>query len=306
VIRFAIATLMLSAGGLALATPLAAREAPLSIQNAFRIGDSGVLCTAQVAPDDPRLRQMFDRGYRLTCRDAAAAVGTLVALREPTPIGALPSALPGVTLDCTKVADASIDKLGNVEAADCTGNVQGVGYRRYATTRGGVTYIVEGLSGYDPALRLALASVVTGQAVPGKVEVAATEVSDSAAFARVQAGALDRLDARDEAYVRNNSGRFAESGQFFESLVARDQNDPSALAEVLANQGLQQSNLGNSSAAKRLFDAATAAAPRGDGVSQRLLRNYRAIDALNSNEPAQALFLLDAKVAEVAGTLDED
>ena len=304
--RFLPPILLASAAGIALTAPGSARELPLSIQNAFRIGDSGVLCTAQFAPDDPRLEQMFDRGYRLTCRDAAAEIGTLVALRRAAPIGALPSALPGVTLDCAKVEDASIEGLGNVEAANCSSAASGVGYRRYALRRSGVTYIVEGLAGYDPALRLALASVVKGEAMPGKVEVAATEVSDAAAFARVQAGALDRLNARDEAYLRNNSGRFAEAGQFFESLVARDRSDSAALAETLANQGLQQSNLGNFSAAVRLFNAAADAAPRGDGVTQRLLRNYRAIDALNAREPAQALVELQSGVAEVSGGLDEE
>jgi CHAT domain-containing protein/tetratricopeptide (TPR) repeat protein len=265
-----------------------------------------VLCTAQVAPDDPRLKQMFDRGYRLTCKDAAAAIGTLVALREPVGISAIPSALPGVALDCTKSGEITIDALGAVEAANCSAASNAVNYRRYAVSRGGVTYIVEGLAGYDPALRLALASVVTGEAVPGKIEVATTEVSDAAAFARVQAGALDALGARDEAYLRNNSGRFAEAGQFFENLVARDENDPAALAEVLANEGLQQSNLGNFKAAGRLFDDAAKTAPRGDGVTQRLLRNYRAIDALNAQEPANALVELKTQVAEVEDQLDRD
>lgn len=299
-------TLLASTAALASLAPAAARDLPLSVQNTFRIGDSGVMCTAQATPDDPRLRQMFDRGYRLTCRDAAAAVGTLVALRRTEPIAALPSALPGVNLACAQVEDATIEGLGAVQAANCTSGSTGVGYRRYGLERSGVTYIVEGLSGYDPALRLALASVVQGRLVPGKVEVAVTEVSDAAAFARVQAGALDRLDARDEAYLRNNSGRFAEAGQFFESLATRAQGDDAALAETLANQGLQQSNLGNFSAAVRLFDAASGAAPRGDGVVQRLLRNYRAIDALNAREPDQALVELKTQVAAIEGGFEED
>ena len=304
--RLVSATLLASAAALAMAAPAAARDVPLSIQNQFRIGDSGVMCTAQIAPDDPRLQRMFDRGYRLTCKDAAAEIGTLVALRGDASIGALPSALPGVTLACTEAGSASIDGLGTVDSANCSSGANGVGYRRYAVERGGVTYIVEGLAGYDPALRLALASVVRGEAMPGKVEVAATEVSDAAAFARVQAGSLDAINARDEAYLRNNSGRFAEASQFFESLASRGTTDSAALAETLANEGLQQSNLGNFSAAARLFNAAAEAAPRGDGVAQRLLRNYRAIDALNAREPQQALVELKTQVAEVGGGFQED
>ena len=47
---------------------------PLSTRDSFRLGDAGVLCTAQAKPTDERLRGMFDRGYLLTCRDAAAPV----------------------------------------------------------------------------------------------------------------------------------------------------------------------------------------------------------------------------------------
>src|SRR6185503_4838074 len=134
----------------------------------------------------------------------------------------------------------------------------------------------EGLAGYDPALRLALASVVTNRVQKGAIQVATTEVSDPAAFAKVQAGSLDPAGVRTEAYVRNNAGRFAESAEFFESLATRDQTQASSLGEALANQGLQQSNLGNFAAAERLLARAETNSPSGDGVLQRLIRNYRA------------------------------
>ena len=58
--------------------PLAeAQSSPLSVRSGFRLGDAGVLCTAQAKPTDPRLRGMFDRGYLITCRDAAGAVACL-------------------------------------------------------------------------------------------------------------------------------------------------------------------------------------------------------------------------------------
>jgi len=41
-------------------------EPPLSIRPSFRIGDSGVLCTAQVRPTDRRLSGLFDRSEGLT------------------------------------------------------------------------------------------------------------------------------------------------------------------------------------------------------------------------------------------------
>ena len=169
-----------------------------------------------------------------------------------------------------------------------------------------MSYLVEGLAGYDPALRLALASVVNGRPEPGEVRVASTEVSDPAAFARVQAGLLEAGDATDEGYSRNNGGRFAESAEFFNAAVARNRDNPGQLAEALANQGLQLSNLGNFRGAERLFEQAGQQIARRDGVTQRLLRNYRAINLLNQGKSTAALEVLSEDVAPAAENFEED
>ena len=48
---------------------------------------------AQVRPTDPRLTGIFDRAYQLTCRDAAAPIGSVIAVRRGLDRGAMPSAL---------------------------------------------------------------------------------------------------------------------------------------------------------------------------------------------------------------------
>ncbi|HEY0629276.1 MAG TPA: CHAT domain-containing protein, partial [Sphingomicrobium sp.] len=203
---------MMMLAGAAMAPGLAqAAEQPLSIRSSFRLGDAGVLCTAQVRPTDPRLSGMFDRAYQLTCRDAAAPVGSVLALRQAVDLASVPSALPVGPMACKTEESTSVDNVGAVRALSCRDEAAGLDYRRYAVQRGRNFYLAEGLAGYDPALRLALASVVTDRAQQGAVQVATTEVSDAAAFARTQAGALDPAGARTEAYVRNNAGRFAES-----------------------------------------------------------------------------------------------
>ena len=218
-----------------MALPASAAELPLSIKSSFRLGDAGVLCSAQVRPSDPRLNGMFDRAYQLTCRDAAAPVGSVLALRRAIDPAAERSALQAGSLSCKTGEAAMIDNVGAVQAFTCRDEAAGIDYRRYAAQRGKTYYLVEGLAGYDPALRLALASVVTNRLQKGAIQVATTEVSDPAAFARVQAGSLDPAGVRVEAYVRNNAGRFAESAEFFESLAGRDGNDPASLGEALAN-----------------------------------------------------------------------
>lgn len=280
-------------------------EQPLSVRNSFRIGTSGVTCTAQNAPLDARLGGIFDRSYRLGCRDAAGAIGTMIAVRRDVALDREPSGLAGVSLDCGALGAVEIPDFGRANAVNCRDHKAGVDYKRYAVKNGNKTYFVEGLAGYDPALRLALASAVRDKSVPGEIRVATTEVSDPAAFARVQAGQLDRLGARDEGYLRNNGGRFAESAEFFEALATRDRSSGSAgLAEALANQGLQQSNLGNFGAADRLFLQAGAAAFRTDGVTQRLIRNYKAINRLNQRRPVAALKELAADVTAVSASFD--
>jgi hypothetical protein len=84
----------LGALALALAAPVSAQSnTPLSVRNTFRVGSSGVACTAQNTPGDPRIKGMFDRAYKLTCRDAAGAVGSLIAVRRSVALAGEPSAL---------------------------------------------------------------------------------------------------------------------------------------------------------------------------------------------------------------------
>ena len=179
-----------------------------------------------------------------------------------------------------------------------------VDYRRYLVKRGRASYFTEGLAGYDPALKLALATVVNDAPQNGDVRVASTEVSDAAAFARVQAGVLDNDNARSEAYLRNNEGRFGESAEFFDTLSVKEMSDPSRRAEFYANAGLQQSNLSNFAAALGYFQRARAAVPQSDGVTQRLIRNNEAINWLNQHDPARALSALAEPMEPVEDGFD--
>ena len=288
----------------AIPADLAARSLPLAVRSSFRLGSGGVVCTAQVAPRDPRLTGMFDRGYTLSCRDAAGPIGTLIAVRHALPLDAAPipevPAAAGTDRVCGAIGRASIAELGDVSALICRDPASGLDYRSYGLVRGETSYRVEGLAAYDAALRLALASVVLDRPVSGEIKVATTEVTDAAAFARLQAGLLDPRGVRGEGYLRNNGSSFAESAAFFEVLAekARGQSgDQADMAEALANEGLQQSNLGNFDAAARLFLESERAQLTGDGLAQRLLRNYRAIDQLNQRRP-------DGAAAELAKPVD--
>ena len=84
---------------MSLPAPAAAQSnSPVSVRNSFRIGSSGVACTAQNAPLDTRLKGMFDRAYSLSCRDAAGSIGSLIAVRRAVVLGAEPSGMTGLDL----------------------------------------------------------------------------------------------------------------------------------------------------------------------------------------------------------------
>ena len=302
--RFALLGALALIGTAMLPPLVAARTLPISVRSTFRVGSAGVVCSAQTAPTDQRLAAMFDRAYTLSCRDAAGPVGTLIAVQRPLAIDAVPdigaASSAGSGRTCGAIGRVAIPALGEASAMICRDPQSGLDYRRYALRRGDISYFVEGLAAYDNALQLALASVVQDRPVPGEIKVATTEVSDAAAFARVQAGLLDPRGVRGEGYLRNNGSSFAEAAAFFEVLAERHrggENDRAEQAEALANEGLQQSNLANFAAAARLFAESESAELAGDGLAQRLLRNYRAIDQLNQHRP-------DAAATELARPVD--
>jgi CHAT domain len=289
-----ILSLMLLAS--AAAAPPALAADGLSLVDSFRIGNAGVLCSAQSQATDPALKGLFDRGYRIICRDAAAPVGRLYALRSGAP--ALPAG-------CPVPAAAAVKGLPGVKVSRCT--IDGLGHVQYQVMRGRTLFVADGLAGYGSALELGLQSLLADAPVVGTVEVAATEAGDPVAFARLQAGTLEPGEALAEAYIRNNSASFAESAEFFDLLVERSRQGAPGFtrsAEYLTNQGLQQSNLLQFADADRLFARAAQALDSSDPVASRLLRNHRAQHLLNQRRNSQALEMLARSVSGNIGTND--
>ncbi|MDB5694414.1 MAG: repeat-containing protein, partial [Alphaproteobacteria bacterium] len=284
--------LALAGAALLAALPAAAAAPPISIRDSFPLGAGAAsLCSVQRAGRDPAATGMFDRAYAITCRDAAIPIGHLYALRKgrDDPAARL-ATLRAAATECAPAPAGQIEGLGRVETASCKLKGLDVDYRVYSWRRGGTLYAAEGLAGYDSALRLGLRTLVADRPVPGELEIATTGAGDPAAFARVQAGALDPAAAIAEAYRRNNGGSYAEAAEFFSSLAGAEATGTSR-AEALVNDALQQSDLGDSNEASRRFDRAAAMVGR-DPVVARMLRNYRAIAAMNRELPGEALAAL--------------
>jgi CHAT domain-containing protein len=280
-----------AAASLLASAPLAAQ--PLTLRDSFPIGSAAnTICSAQLSALDRAFGDIFDRGYQVICRDAAAPVATLYVLRlrggDP---GARLAALRREKADCTAAAaTVQVADLRGVTRLDCTLKGGDVGYRVYAREQGGTLYVAEGLAGYDGALQLGLRSLVADRPVPGEVSVALTGADDPVAFARAQAGTLDPRRALNEAYRRNNAGAYAEAGEFFASLLGVEESG--TRAEAVVNQALQSSNLGRYPEAEALFARAMILAGT-DPVLRRRLRNYVALHLLNQGELSAALAELD-------------
>lgn len=287
---------------IAIAAPVRAQDAneSLATRDSFRIGSRGVLCSAQSDPMNANATGMFDRAYAIVCRDAAAEIGTLYAIRttgENAGTAFIGRRLAGMS--CRPAAIRDIASMSLVSVVDCARVGDGLPYRLYAASRGGVLFVAEGLRGYDSALSLGLEALVSDRLVEGAVEVAVTEAGDAAAFARTQAGAIDARTAMAEGYLRNNAGNFAEAAAFFGSMAEAGSATVTDIeaAEYLLNSGLQQSNLGNAAAASAAFDQATERGALSDPVLSRMLRNYRTIALLNNRNPSGALAMLLSSVA---------
>ncbi len=279
-------------------------QSDISTADSFRIGNSGVLCSAQNLSADSALTGMFDRAHAIVCRDAASEVGKLFQFRS----AALPdpNKWASEALTCTEPQMIDVAGLSSVSRTQCT-STTGLRHYRYQLANGNVQYVAQGLAGYDSALRLGLLSIVKNRPVAGAVDVAVTEAGDPTAFARVQASKLDSAQVRVEGYNRNNAGNFAEAATFFDALAQSNKAGPAdKSAEGFANQALQQSNLGDFVEADKLFERAKGAADTSDPFLTRIIRNYEAMHALNMGDTELAVAALNRPVAIGIGNAFEE
>ena len=282
------------------AQPAQAQFQRPSLADSFRLGSGGgVLCQVQTRTRDAAIAGIFDRAWAIVCRDAARPIGKLYALRGPDALARL-AELRRAETDCAGALSTSeaVEDLGSVRTEQCRISGVAVGYKVFALTKGNITWVAEGLSGYDSALKLGLRTIIADRAVPGQVTVATTSIEDPVAFARVQAGTLEADQALAEGYRRNNSGNYAEAAEFFDTLQQRTDavsKDPERVGEYLVNRALQKSNLGEFAEADALF-AEAQKIPTNDRVQTRLRRNFEVLHLMNQQRYTDALARIEQPV----------
>ncbi|MFN4112315.1 MAG: CHAT domain-containing protein [Sphingomonadaceae bacterium] len=267
----------------------AQQQRPVSLRDSFPIGSNG-LCEAQIMAPEPGAG-IFDRRYSIICRDASAPIGTLWVLRGKNAQAPGPQFAGDGARCVDKAGGPRPDGLDRAWSYTCTSDDSIIRTSLLVGETGNRTFAASGFAAYEDALRIGIASLATDRIVPGTIEIPLTEASDAAAFARAQAQAISADQALAEAYRRSNSGRFAEAAEFF--AASAKSADGSNVIEARLNEGLQQSNLGNFGEALKLFNSVRGAAATSP-VLARMLRNYETLDALNRQNGAEALRIIDA------------
>ncbi|MEH6724268.1 MAG: CHAT domain-containing protein, partial [Qipengyuania sp.] len=125
--------------------PVAAQngERPVSYSDTFPIGANG-LCEAQIMPPQPGAG-LFDRGYTIVCRDAAAPVGSLWVLRDAQSADASARFLPSA--ECREGGETAVpDALGDSESYSCSDSDLGTRRILVAGEVGGRLYAGEAIA----------------------------------------------------------------------------------------------------------------------------------------------------------------
>jgi CHAT domain-containing protein len=271
-------------------TPAEARpDGPLEAQS-FPIGTQGALCEAQGVTLGSARNSVFDRKWALICRDVSQPVGAAYSWRDLKDVQGRVSSSRGTALDCDEPTAAQGSAPG-VTMRHCRDPKTGLQWTSYTAASGDWVHVVEGLTAYDSALRLALANLMQDKVVPGEVSVVTTGGTGSLAQARASLG--DSALLIGQGYRQNNAGDYVEAAQYFSPdllNVEQSKQSPQAAAllaanrhELLVNRALQLSNLGRYAEAANVFSQASAMGLR-DPIQARLARNFEAIDALNRGQ----------------------
>ena len=306
--NFALCAAMVCASITGVVARAEARSAgPLSTES-FQIGNSGTVCEAQGVSLQGARQSIFDRKWALLCRDAAAAVGSAFRFDRASD-GAAAAVADALT--CEAGQSASIEGLGAVTSQDCRKQGGSALWRSYSIRSPKARFVVQGLAGYDSALRLALRSLVADRQVPGEVAVVST--GEGGGLGQAKSAVTDPAVIIGQGYRRNNSGAYAEADEMFEPLSgsgAPGDSDGAAererqAHEMKVNRALQLSNLGEFEQSARLFSEVRQQGSR-DPVQSRLGRNFEAIDALNRRSLEETFSILDRPVAPLAATLESE
>ncbi|MEO6389053.1 MAG: CHAT domain-containing tetratricopeptide repeat protein [Croceibacterium sp.] len=287
------------AAGLLIAALPATATTPVESES-FAVGTDGALCQAQGVMLGQARVSLFDRKWALLCSDVDRPVGAAYSWKGARIDGDRLGRGRDTQINCGEATSAA-DLAPGAMVRHCREAGSNLEWNSYEVASGGWLHVVEGLSAFDGALRLALANLVQGRIVPGEVDIVSTGGSGSLAQALASLGSDEQLIG--QGYRQNNAGEYTQAEAFFRPDLLGATTAGVSVAErrheATVNRGLQLSNLGRYDEASRAFAAAHAMAV-SDGIQARLLRNFEAIDALNRGAFDEVAPILARRVPDVS------
>jgi CHAT domain-containing protein len=278
----------------------------------FRIGSSTSLCRAQEDITGRAGSTVFDRSWRIICKDAARPIGQLHLLRTMADGGELPAHARLEQLTCQSTDSTDIAGLGPAQLRRCQSDVSGARWNSYIVQQSGRYYVAEGVAAYDDALRLGLRSIATNRLIDADPALPMQDSGGGSSYYRMEAAQLSAALRLEEGYRSNNSGAFARAVEYFDpanlaldSDVQASSRDQKLIThDMLVNRALQLSNLGQIEEAETVFAQA-----RGMGltdiVQSRLARNLEALHRINTGDLAAASALLARATPSAAPTITQ-
>lgn len=292
-----------------LAIPAAAQALPDSF-DAGR-GPQGELCQAERVWNDPASGNAFDTVYNVRCRGwtETASVGRvgLYGARDGL-VDAVRTAVSS-RMACAAPGAVTVNELGTAEAARCR-NGEG-GYAAFALTAPQRRQLLalDGLERFSANLVAVARAVQAGRASLAVAAVKPIELSGLAAAeggtvvanaADLASGNISRSREVIEYSVRGQHGEARELATRYLSQLSQGAS-PVDRANFLLEAALSSSNLGYADAAGAGLDQAEALVQTVRGAAAEALNRkllvYRALDALNRRDFADALRRADAALA---------
>ncbi|MBV8971978.1 MAG: hypothetical protein JO290_06765, partial [Sphingomonadaceae bacterium] len=270
-------------------------------------GPQGELCRAERVWGDPAAPGLFDVSLNVRCRGwtETASVGHFRVTASTADATMRLDAARDAELVCGAGVPVTIDGVGRGTARRCIAREAGYEAVAVEVTRRGKTYAIDGLKRFTgnlaAGLRLIAGSTAKGSAtlVPASAPVPPASVATPAAALDATALGFQRTEVLDYS-IRGQHGEAREIGTRYLAKLPTAASKFDRI-DLTLDAALSESNLGYRDVADAYLKQAAAMLDAADGprgaAGERLrdkLQVYRAVDALNARNYAEAAHLAQA------------
>ncbi len=286
-----------------------------ALPDRFALGrdTTGEPCIAARNWREPRLGDVFDRAWIITCRGVTASrpQGYVLRLRDDR-------AAPVDAKTCGAPATQTMQGIGPVETRRCTDATLGFAATLVRFRRHGQTYVGASAETAVGALEASLRAIAGVAPPPAATDAVARATIDPARAApppaaapltaavtagqRLATRAFDATTSLQAGIALNHRGLYVEASRLLNDALSRLSYDAPALTrvELELEAGLADSNISQVDAAEDHFARATSLLAANGGVDRAAAleakrTTYRGLDLLNRRQWAAAEAMLADK-----------